>query len=288
MLFGVTIYSKTFVIEILLGGIYDFRFYIGAYNSERLQNQRESIIPHLNSILLKIVMTDHPKIQRESKLYKILWFGVESDYNVLVMDLLGPSLEDSCHQLEYVHRKSLSHRNIKPKNFSWKFIDTNTHQHISYRENKSLKRTGRYASKNAHHGREQGRRDDLESLGYVLMYLLRGSLPWEDLKGGTKDKNMKKSAMCRGYLIEFTSYFHYYHSIHFDDKPDYAYLREIFCGLFKCKRFQFDYVFDWTTLKYRQCKYSKELACVPVSWTHVCILHSAWFLNRRKSHIGLY
>ncbi|CAA7408770.1 unnamed protein product [Spirodela intermedia] len=271
------------------------------------------------AIKLEDRTTDHPKIQRESKLYEILvggtgiphvrWFGVESDYNVLVMDLLGPSLEDLVNQcggklslksvlmlahqmikrLEYVHRKSLLHRNIKPKNFLMgmgrhankvyiigfshgkKFIDTNTHQHISYRENKSLKRTGRYASKNAHHGREQGRRDDLESLGYVLMYLLRGSLPWEDLKGGTKRQKYEKiseklsmsiEALCYGYPIEFASYFHYCCSLRFDDEPDYAYLRKIFRSLFNREGFQYDYIFDWTTPKYQQCQCSKELAHV--------------------------
>ncbi|CAA6674655.1 unnamed protein product [Spirodela intermedia] len=252
------------------------------------------------AIKLEDRRTDHPQIQRELKLYKILlggtgiphvrWYDVERDYNVLVMDLLGPSLEDLVNQcggklslksvlmladqmikrIEYVHCKSLLHRNIKPKNFLMgmgrhankvyiigfghgkKFIDTNTHQHISHRENKSLKRTGRYA----HCGREQGRRDDLESLAI---------LTWEDLKGALKRQKYEKITMCRGYPTEFASYFYYCRSLHFDDEPDYAYLRKYFVVSFKCERFQFDYVFDWTTPKYQQCQCSKELACVPVS-----------------------
>ncbi|ONK64551.1 uncharacterized protein A4U43_C07F27270 [Asparagus officinalis] len=128
---------------------------------------------------------------------------------------------------------------------------------------------------------EQSRRDDLESLGYVIMYFLRGSLPWQGLKAGTQKKIiLEKStlmtmwetaytfqALCHGYPSEFASYFHYCRSLRFDDKLDYAYLKRLFRDLFireevhtetvfaTCKRqlqLQFDYVFDWTILKYQQ------------------------------------
>ncbi|MCH88067.1 casein kinase I isoform delta-like protein, partial [Trifolium medium] len=129
-------------------------------------------------------------------------------------------------------------------------------------ENKNLTGTARYASMNTHLGIEQSRRDDLESLGYVLMYFLRGSLPWQGLKAGTKKQkydrisekkvNTSIEALCRGYPTEFASYFHYCRSLRFDDKPDYAYLKRIFRDLFIREGFQFDYVFDWTILKYQQ------------------------------------
>ncbi|KAJ6840667.1 casein kinase 1-like protein 2 isoform X1 [Iris pallida] len=115
---------------------------------------------------------------------------------------------------------------------------------------------------NTHLGIEQSRRDDLESLGFVLMYFLRGSLPWQGLKAGTKKQKYEKiserkvstsiEALCRGYPTEFASYFHYCRSLRFDDKPDYAYLKRIFRDLFIREGFQFDYVFDWTILKYQQ------------------------------------
>ncbi|XP_020587671.1 casein kinase I-like [Phalaenopsis equestris] len=262
------------------------------------------------AIKLEIVKTKHPQLLYESKLYRILqggtgipnvrWFGVEGDYNVLVMDLLGPSLEDlfnfcsrklslktvlmladqMINRVEYIHGKSFLHRDIKPDNFlmglgrranqvyvidfglAKKYRDSSTHQHIPYRENKNLTGTARYASMNTHLGIEQSRRDDLESLGFVLMYFLRGSLPWQGLKAGTKKQKYEKiserkvstsiEALCRGFPTEFASYFHYCRSLRFDDKPDYTYLKRLFRDLFIREGFQFDYVFDWTILKYQQ------------------------------------
>ncbi|KAJ7544312.1 hypothetical protein O6H91_09G073600 [Diphasiastrum complanatum] len=266
------------------------------------------------AIKLESVKTKHPQLLYESKLYKILqggtgipnirWFGLEGDYNVLVLDLLGPSLEDLfnycsrkfslktvlmlvdqlINRLEYVHSKSFIHRDIKPDNFlmglgrranqvyaidfglAKKYRDLGTHQHIPYRENKNLTGTARYASMNTHLGIEQSRRDDLESLGYVLMYFLRGSLPWQGLKAGTKKQKYEKisekklatptEALCKGYPTEFASYFHYCRSLRFDDRPDYAYLKRIFRDLFIREGFQFDYVFDWTILKHQQSQIS--------------------------------
>ncbi|KAM0020283.1 putative protein kinase CK1-CK1 family [Helianthus debilis subsp. tardiflorus] len=262
------------------------------------------------AIKLENAKTKHPQLLYESKLYKILqggtgipnvrWYGVEGDYNVLVMDLLGPSLEDlfnfcsrklslktvlmladqMINRVEFIHCKSFLHRDIKPDNFlmglgrranqvyaidfglAKKYRDSSTHQHIPYRENKNLTGTARYASMNTHLGIEQSRRDDLESLGYVLMYFLRGSLPWQGLKAGNKKQKYEKisekkvstpiESLCRGYPTEFASYFHYCRSLRFDDKPDYAYLKRIFRDLFIREGFQFDYVFDWTILKYQQ------------------------------------
>ncbi|KAK2984597.1 hypothetical protein RJ640_029103, partial [Escallonia rubra] len=129
-------------------------------------------------------------------------------------------------------------------------------------ENKNLTGTARYASVNTHLGVEQSRRDDLESLGYVLMYFLRGSLPWQGLKAGTKKQKYDKisekkmltpiEVLCRSFPTEFASFFHYCRSLRFEDKPDYSYLKRLFRDLFIREGYQFDYVFDWTILKYPQ------------------------------------
>ena len=159
-----------------------------------------------------------------------------------------------------MHSKSFIHRDIKPDNFlmglgkranqvnvidfglAKKFRDPKTHIHIPYRENKNLTGTARYASINTHLGIEQSRRDDIESLGYVLMYFLRGSLPWQGLKAATKKQKYEKisekkmatpvEVLCRGFPMEFATYFQYCRSLRFDDKPDYSYLRKLLRDLF--------------------------------------------------------
>ncbi|XP_020423528.1 casein kinase 1-like protein 1 [Prunus persica] len=293
------------------------------------------------AIKLENVKTKHPQLLYESKLYRILqggtgipnvrWFGVEGDYNVLVMDLLGPSLEDLFNfcsrklslktvlmladqmisRVEFVHAKSFLHRDIKPDNFlmglgrranqvymidfglAKKYRDSTTRQHIPYRENKNLTGTARYASMNTHLGIEQSRRDDLESLGYVLMYFLRGSLPWQGLKAGTKKQKYEKisekkvstsiEALCRSYPTEFASYFHYCRSLRFDDKPDYVYLKKIFRDVFIREGFQFDYVFDWTILKYQQSQLATPptRALGPGAGTSSGIPHAAANVDRQ-------
>ncbi|XP_034898101.1 uncharacterized protein [Populus alba] len=261
-------------------------------------------------IKLEPVRSKHPQLHYESKIYMLLqggmgipqlkWFGVDGEYNIMVIDLLGPSLEDLfnycnrklslktvlmladqlINRVEYMHSRGFLHRDIKPDNFlmglgrkanqvyiidyglAKKYRDSQTHKHIPYRENKNLTGTARYASVNTHLGVEQSRRDDLESLGYVLMYFLRGSLPWQGLKAGTKKQKYDKisekktltpiEVLCKSYPSEFISYFHYCRSLRFEDKPDYSYLKRLFRDLFLREGYQFDYIYDWTILKYPQ------------------------------------
>uniref|UniRef100_A0A3Q3ICQ3 non-specific serine/threonine protein kinase n=1 Tax=Monopterus albus TaxID=43700 RepID=A0A3Q3ICQ3_MONAL len=257
------------------------------------------------AIKLECVKTKHPQLHIESKFYKMMqggvgipsikWCGAEGDYNVMVMELLGPSLEDLFNfcsrkfslktvllladqmisRIEYIHSKNFIHRDVKPDNFlmglgkkgnlvyiidfglAKKYRDARTHQHIPYRENKNLTGTARYASINTHLGIEQSRRDDLESLGYVLMYFNLGSLPWQGLKAATKRQKYERisekkmstpiEVLCKGYPLWLKSHL-----------PDYSYLRQLFRNLFHRQGFSYDYVFDWNMLKFGSSRTAED------------------------------
>lgn len=245
------------------------------------------------AIKFEDITTYNPRLLYEYKVYRFLreyqinmhndvaipqvyYYGQETFFNVLVMELLGPSLEDlfnfcgrhfsmktilmladqMFNRLEFMHDKCFIHRDIKPDNFlmgcntnsyklflidfglAKKYRSTRTLQHIYYSDNKTLVGTARYASINTHSGIQQSRRDDMESLGYVLLYLNRGKLPWQDLKASNKKQKyerifeMKLSTslldLCKGFPGQFEKYLSYCRTLRFNDTPDYEYVRQLF------------------------------------------------------------
>ncbi|KAI9672506.1 MAG: hypothetical protein M1817_003272 [Caeruleum heppii] len=230
---------------------------------------------------------------------KVYWSGWQDDYRVLVFELLGPNLEDLfwycgnrfslkttlmiVHQLLYrfecLHNQHFLHRDVKPDNFLLGVGKRGNHVYMTdlglavYHDSTrgdsqgvpvskpQLVGTARYASINGHLEREQSRRDDLESLGYMLIYFMKGILPWQGLTAATHEQQLqavlqKKQEtevmeLCADLPIEFATYMNYVRSLRFEDKPRYAYLRQLFDNLFRRQGFTYDNVFDWTVLEYR-------------------------------------
>eukprot|EP00826_Nyctotherus_ovalis_P060973 TRINITY_DN8627_c0_g1_i5.p1 TRINITY_DN8627_c0_g1~~TRINITY_DN8627_c0_g1_i5.p1 ORF type:complete len:259 (+),score=83.59 TRINITY_DN8627_c0_g1_i5:510-1286(+) len=176
-----------------------------------------------------------------------------------------------------MHSKLMLHRDIKPDNFlmgtakkqhliyvidfglSKQYRKPKTGAHIPYRDGKSLIGTIRYASVNTQLGIEQSRRDDMEALGFVFVYLLRGSLPWQGLKIEIREEKYKAiqdlkastspETLCKEYPQEFCTYLNYCRKLSFEEKPDYGYLRKLFRDLYVKKGYEYDYVYDWNTIK---------------------------------------
>ena len=219
------------------------------------------------------------------------------DCYYLIIEFLGPNLIElfnfcGCHKftistvclialqmlnrIECLHKHHYIHRDIKPENFligtkdksnviflidfglSKRYKNPKNHQHIPYREGRSLTGTARYVSINTHLGIEQSRRDDLESIGYVLIFFLKGSLPWQGLKNGgdkyqrimEKKLQIPTEILCYGLPEEIIYYLNYTKSLRFEDRPDYDYLRGLFIKLLGTCNTQYGLTksmlkFDW-------------------------------------------
>lgn len=177
-------------------------------------------------------------------------------------------------RIEFVHTRNYVHRDIKPANFvmgtdkashlvniidfglAKKFRDSRTNDHIPYhQEEHHGVGTSLFAAINTHLGIECSRRDDLESLAYMLIYFLRGTLPWRRLKGTDitqtweliKNKKIEvESVLTLGLPVEFDILFKYARGLEFDDLPDYDGLRALFTELAEREGIKYDGVYDWT------------------------------------------
>lgn len=259
------------------------------------------------AIKMEHINSRHPILSHEYEIYqsifkpnvgipRIYYYGLEGDYKVLVMDCLGPSLEDLfnlCNRkftlktvlmiadqmisrLEYLHKRHYIHRDIKPENFlvglglNSNYINMvdlglakkyrSATKHLSYKEGHRLIGTARYASLNSHKGIQLSRRDDMESVGYVLIYFMKNKLPWQSIKtnGTTKSEKYLEiqkikdqyplEKLCKELPKEFLLYLKHVKSLEFTEKPNYNYLKELFRELMKKEDLVYDLVFDWNNL----------------------------------------
>ena len=224
---------------------------------------------------------------------EVVSYGFSGKYNILVQTLLGESLgkifyknnyhfplKDICmfsiqilDRIEYVHSKYIIHRDIKPENFlignpdkymiyiidfglSKKYKSSRTNKHVQFRLTKKFTGTARYASLNSIRGSEQSRRDDLEAIGYMLLYFFNGGkLPWQGVsckqkaekyvKIYTMKKNLNLDEFCKNMPREIIYFMNYARGLEFEQKPDYNYLRSLFENVLKENRTINDLHFSW-------------------------------------------
>ena len=224
---------------------------------------------------------------------KLIGYGKYGNFNVMIQEILGFNLMQIKNlishftikdiammgiqildRIEFIHSKYIIHRDIKPENFTTGFEDISTIYLIDfgisrkYRSSKTLKHvkyaltgrmfgTVRYASYNASRGVEQSRRDDLESIANMLIYIYTGKLPWKGIN--LKDRQRKKKYLemlllkkftspekiCEGMPKEYVEFYKYCKDLKFEQDPDYEYLRNIFRKiLINCMEYN-DYKFSW-------------------------------------------
>jgi len=257
---------------------------------------------HKKNVAIKIekknVIKKKSRLSYEHELYtlftnpcegisEIIWYGKNNNIDILIMEHLGPSLNDlfifcdnkfslkttcliaiqTLKRLEKLHSLNIIHRDIKPDNF---LIGLDTNKDIiylidlglskifnkkSYKKTCSFKGTLRYSSLRNHKGIAQSYRDDLESLGYMLIYFSKHSLPWQNTN--IKDKKRKKdiiynikkkhsvSRLCSDLPIEFEYYLKYVQVLMFNEQPDYTYLIKLFKNILKKNNLELDNEYDW-------------------------------------------
>jgi casein kinase 1 len=237
---------------------------------------------------------------------KVFWYGSEGRFNIMIQELLGSSLEDVFTKndrrfslksilniseqiftrIESVHSQSFIHRDIKPDNFmfgsgkkhsilyiidfglSKKYRDSKTKQHIKFSDKRTLTGTARYASINSHLGHEQSRRDDLEAIMYLIIYLFLGALPWQGVQCNNKMEkyrtimdikiNSTPEILCKTLPVEISQMLAYARGLRFEDSPDYSYFKSQIAKIAEKENIQIDQKFEWNSVKPKRKKKKKK------------------------------
>ena len=261
---------------------YDNKYYALKFENNSNGN---NLLEHESSIMLYIKGPNIPYIKT---------YGTSGAFNILVMQLLGKNLQSLLIEmggsfsiktvcilayqmisiLERIHNKNIIHRDIKPENFlmgldnnskflylsdfglSKSYNQNSTTHYTPNKEGKKLTGTPRYASINAMRCLEQSPRDDLESIGYILVYLLKGELPWQNIIAKNKTEKIKKllvkkieicsSDLCLGLPNKIEKYIDYCRNLEFEDVPDYQMLKNLFIQILQQNKQEFDYIYDWS------------------------------------------
>jgi serine/threonine protein kinase len=226
---------------------------------------------------------------------RIYWYGHRGDFRILVMEHLGASLESlfqkcnrkfslkttlmigvqMCDLIEGIHKKKYLHRDLKPENFLLgtgnnrnklyiidyglaKRYKNDQNEHMRLVVGKKLTGTSRYASINSHDGIDLSRRDDFESLFYLLVYFYKGSLPWQGVPGKTKEEKYDNIAitkrgtniidLCEGLPEEFYYFIKHIKTLDFKEKPNYKYLKSLLFNVMKKQSLIFDFIYDWNEI----------------------------------------
>lgn len=238
-----------------------------------------------NSSVLKNEARMYTALREIDGIPNIRAWGKEGKFNYLVIDHLGKSLEELKNnssgklslkmvlimglqmitRMEAIHSYGILHRDIKPDNFligndnknilylidfglSKTYIKKG--KHVAIERNRNITGTARYVSINVHKGILPSRRDDMESIGYILLYLLHGDLPWQGLKAKKEEKNkligdIKSNIKLWDFYSdtipgEIILFIEYCKTLQYDEEPDYLYLKNILNNLFLHKGFKYD------------------------------------------------
>jgi serine/threonine protein kinase len=199
-------------------------------------------------------------------------FRIRKTFSIKTTAMIGFQLIGVLH---FIHDKNIIHRDVKPDNCVMGSAELNENLYLidfglakKYRSSRTLKQypltkkkrltgTARYASIHALEGYEQSRRDDMESVGYIMAYLMRGGLPWQGLKLKSKEnkyknilekkKEISSQELFKGFPNEFPEILDYIKKLEYTEEPEYEMLRNKLISLCKRLNYKFDYIYDWTT-----------------------------------------